>query len=197
MATVANFPLSQIFLQKENTTLRSLSQILFGIVFLSVLARISIPLPFSPVPLTGQTLGVFLISLTFGRTRGSLTLLSYLGLGFAGFPIFSGGLSGLSGALFGPTFGYLIGMFAASIAMGSLADRGFTKTFTQAFAASALGSVMIFSFGLFWLSFFVPKAVLLSAGLLPFVPGDLIKMTLAASMVSTLRNAKAGLKAVS
>src|SRR5688572_9525052 len=113
MANLANLPLSQTLLKLENRNMGSIARIISGIAFISILARISIPLPFSPVPLTGQTFGVFLISLTFGRKMGALTVLSYLGLGFAGLPIFSAGTSGLTGGLLGPTSGYLMGMLFA------------------------------------------------------------------------------------
>jgi biotin transport system substrate-specific component len=155
--------------------------ILMGVVFLAVSAQISMPLPFTPVPLTGQTFGVALVSLLFGRRLGVQTVLAYLIAGAVGLPVFSMAASGL---VWGPTLGYLIGMFAATILVGTLADRGWTKSFWWSYGAAALGSVVIFAFGLVVLSFFIPAKGLLAAGLLPFLPGDILKDMLAAAIAT-------------
>lgn len=153
-----------------------------GVMVLGLLARVSIPLGFTPVPITGQTLGVALIALLWGRARGVTCVAAYLVLGAVGAPLFAFGQSGLS---FGPTAGYLIGMLVASVAMGTLADRGWTKTFLRTWAAAFLGSVITFSFGVLVLSYFIPADKLLMAGVLPFLPGDFVKTLLACWIVST------------
>jgi hypothetical protein len=94
--------------------------------------------------------------------------------------IFAAGKSGLS---LGPTLGYLIGMLAASFVVGGMADKGFSRSFWRAWLAATTGSIFIFSFGLIGLSFFIPKAAILSAGLWPFLPGDILKNILAATLV--------------
>lgn len=152
-----------------------------GIVVLSLLAQIKIPLPWSPVPITGQTFGVALLALSMGRKNGFIITLSYLLLGFSGAPIFAGGSSGLS---IGPTFGYLIGMLFSSIIMGQLKDLGLTTTFFKTLSCAYIGSIVTFSLGLFVLSYFVPNQFLLMAGLFPFLIGDLIKNTIASVIVS-------------
>lgn len=150
-----------------------------GVFFLAVLAQVAIPLPFTPVPITGQTFGVALMSLLFGRKLGIATVASYLIIGASGVPIFAGASFGLT---WGPTLGYLIGMFFAAYAVGSLADRGWTRSWLHAYLAATCGSVIIFSCGMFVLSFFLPSHALITAGFLPFLPGDIIKNSLAAAI---------------
>ena len=163
-----------------------LASVVSGVVAISLLAQVVIPLGFTPVPITGQTFGVMLVSLLWGSRRGALILTAYLATGALGLPVFADAQSGLT---WGPTLGYLIGMGLSAYAIGFLADRGWSKTFTRAFAACMIGSVLIFSSGLLVLSFFIPVGLkqLLLAGFIPFIPGDLIKMTLAASIASKAR----------
>ncbi|MNT20431.1 Biotin transporter BioY [compost metagenome] len=97
-----------------------------------------------------------------------------------GVPLFAFGQAGLS---FGPTSGYIIGMILASAWLGTLADLGWTKTFWRSYAASASASLIVFSCGIYGLSYFLPSEALLSAGLFPYLPGDLIK-TLAACQLA-------------
>jgi len=150
-----------------------------GVVILAAVAQIAIPLPFTPVPITGQTFAVALISLLWGRARGVSVVIIYLGLGFGGLPIFASGKVGS----FGPTTGYLLGMIMASYVMGGLADRGWTKNFWHTWAAAVIGSVCTFAIGLLVLSFYVPKEGLLIQGILPFLPGDFVKSSLASFIV--------------
>ena len=152
-----------------------------GVFLLALTAQISIPLSFTPVPVTGQTFGVALIALLWGRARGVAAVATYLTLGAFGVPLFALGKTGLS---FGPTTGYLVGMFIASIAMGTLADFGWTKTFARTWISAFIGSVITFTCGVIVLSLFVPREALLMAGVLPFIPGDIIKTLLATTIVS-------------
>lgn len=166
----------------SDTSSRAKNEVLFfvsGLAILSLLAQISIHLPWTPVPITGQTLGVSLIALSWGSKRSTTIFASYLVLGALGAPIFAGGHAGLS---FGPTFGYLVGMLFASCAMGYLADNGYTKTFAKTFLTSVLGSLIIFSCGLIVLSRFLPSDKLLVAGLYPFLIGDFIKTSISATL---------------
>lgn len=148
-----------------------------GVLLISLLAQIAIPLPWTPVPITGQTLGVGLVALSWGARRGVAIMLIYLLIGSLGAPIFT---MGKSGFLLGPTMGYLLGMVVASLATGYLADRGYTRGFWTSLLAAYAGSVCTLGLGVAVLSFYVPSEQLLMAGLLPFIPGDLIKNTLAA-----------------
>jgi biotin transport system substrate-specific component len=170
-----------------NKTSHNVIATLAGTVIIAAVAQISIPLPFTPVPITGQTFGVALIALLWGQKRGFASVALYLSLGFSGLPIFA---AGKSGASFGPTSGYLIGMLAAAFLMGTLADRGWTKTFWRTWLAAFCGSGVTFLCGVIVLSFFIPKESLFAAGVLPFIPGDLIKTLLACSIVRQVANAE-------
>ena len=93
-----------------------------GVLALALLAQVALPIPGSPIPVTGQTLGVLLIGTSYGATLGITTFLTYLFIGIAGAPIFAGGAHGLS-RLTGATGGYLVGMLVASFVVGALAGR--------------------------------------------------------------------------
>ncbi len=181
----------QYIIQRGNQIRDNVLFVLAGIISLSLLAQIAIPLPWTPVPITGQTFGVSLIALMWGRKRSVAIVLIYLSLGALGLPIFA---LAKSGFIMGPTIGYLIGMAFASYWMGLLADIGWTKTFLRTWLSAFSGSLIIFSFGILVLSFFIPSKDLLIAGVLPFLPGDFIK-TFSSSLLAhkaqqTLKNKK-------
>lgn len=157
------------------------SAIVGGVILLALLAQVKVVLPWTPVPITGQTFGVAVLALLWGSRLSLATFASYLLLGAAGAPVFAGGVAGLS---VGPTVGYLGGMFIASVVVGYLSDRGWASQFGSALTACYLGSLIIFSCGVFGLSFFIPRDQLFFAGVLPFLPGDLIKNVLAAAIAS-------------
>ncbi|MCM2273155.1 MAG: biotin transporter BioY [candidate division Zixibacteria bacterium] len=148
-------------------------------VLLVACAYIAVPLPFSPVPITGQTFGVLLVAMALGRVRGTGVVLAYLAEGAAGLPVFAGGAAGPQ-VLFGPTGGYLAGFVAAAFVVGAMAEHGWDRTIFRSIVAMTIGYVVIFTFGLAQLSFFVPVATLLAMGLTPFIPGMIIKIALAA-----------------
>jgi biotin transport system substrate-specific component len=142
-------------------------------------AQLEIRLPWTPVPITGQSFAVLLSGAVLGTRRALLAQLLYLAEGAAGLPVFAGGAAG-AGRLVGPSAGYLIAFPLAAAVTGALAERGWDRRFASMLAAMLLGSAVIFAFGLLWLARFVPSQALLATGLLPFLPGDLIKATLAA-----------------
>ncbi|MGE3975234.1 MAG: biotin transporter BioY [Bdellovibrionales bacterium] len=167
---------------KVGTRTRSqLGTVLLGVGLLSLLAQVTIRLPFTPVPITGQTFGVFLVTLLLGRRMATATVISYLGVGAIGLPVFAMGQAGLA---IGPTMGYLLGMLVSSFVVGTLADCGYAKTFLSCLGLGVVSSVCVFGFGLAGLSFFIPSEMLFSAGFIPFIPGDLIK-TVTASLIVT------------
>lgn len=174
--------IAQYLSQRGNTLVANFFAILGGLTILGALAQISISLPHTPVPITGQTLGIAVIALLWGQKRGLAIVASYLALGGLGLPIFA---SGKSGGMIGPTSGYLIGMLFASAWMGFLADRGWTKSFLMTWVATVSGSILIFGFGIYGLSFFVPREGLFSLGVLPFLPGDAIKSLVGTSIVTS------------
>ena len=143
-------------------------------------AQIAVPLPWTPVPITGQTFAVVLSGAVLGARRGSLAQLVYLAEGAAGLPVFAGGAAGLV-KLLGPTGGYLLAFPIAAGLVGALCERGWDRRYLTMLLAMLLGSAVIFALGLVMLARFVPGAALLAQGLLPFVPGDLIKSALAAA----------------
>ena len=151
-----------------------------GVFTLSLLAQVAIPLPFTPVPITGQTLGVLLIGLAFGRRLAVSTMLSYLAVGALGLPVFANARAGL---IFAPTSGYLLGMLLSTWIVGGLADRGWARQPLTLVLTCLISSVCIFGCGLLVLSFFIPMNRLLMSGLYPFLLGDLIKSTTAVLLV--------------
>jgi biotin transport system substrate-specific component len=166
-----------------------LTQSLFlvgGVLFLSALAQIAIPVPGSPVPVTGQTLGVFLIATTYGARLATATFATYLLAAIAGAPLFAPsatlpnhGLARITSA----TGGYLIGMLVATFVLGALADRKADQKFKTSFPALTLGSVIVFAFGLIWLktSLDLSWSATISAGLTPFIFGELLKIAITAT----------------
>lgn len=148
-------------------------------------AYIAINLPFSPVPITGQTFGVLLVAMALGRVRGTAVVTAYLLEGLAGLPVFANGSAG-PGVFAGPTAGYLLGFVVAAALVGWLADRGWDKSFGLSVAAMTLGTAVIFIAGLSWLTQFVPGELLLSAGVTPFLPGAVLKIALASLILPSL-----------
>jgi len=148
-------------------------------LLMAACARIVIPLPFTPAPVTGQTFAVLLTGVVLGMRRGFLATLLYLMEGAVGLPFFANGASGIA-PFFGPTVGYLVAFPFAAALTGFLSERGFDRRPLTAALAMFAGSLLILVVGSLCLSLFVggiAKGFLL--GMLPFVPGDLIKTALA------------------
>lgn len=152
--------------------------VLAGSVLIGLAAQVRIPLPFSPVPVTGQTFAVLLVAAALGRL-GVASALAYLAEGASGLPVFAGGTSGLA-TIGGPTGGYLLGFVLAAAVVGALAERGWDRRLPRALLAMLFGEVAIYACGLVWLARFALPVPLLDAGLIPFIPGDLFKIVLAA-----------------
>jgi biotin transport system substrate-specific component len=142
-------------------------------------ARIALPLPWSPVPLTAQTFAVLLTGAALGARRAALAQALYLVEGTVGLPVFAGGLCGPL-VLAGPTGGFLLAFPLAAAVTGLCAEHGWNRRFGTMLASMLLGSAVILAGGLVALSRFVPADRLLAAGLLPFLPGDVIKALAAA-----------------
>ena len=157
--------------------------VLAGSALIALAAQVRIPLPFSPVPVTGQTFAVLLVAAALGRL-GLASVIAYLVEGAIGLPVFAGGGFGVA-TIVGPTGGYLIGFAAAAALVGSAAERGWDRHPVTALSAMLLGEVAIYACGLAWLARFPLPVSLLDAGLIPFIPGDLFKMALAALALPT------------
>ena len=162
--------------------LRSLILIVAGSLLLAALAQIEIVLPFTPVPITGQTFGVLLVGAVLGSKRGAAAMILYITEGAAGLPFFAGGGSGM-GILTGATAGYLAGFVMAAYVIGWLAERGLERSVRTSIIPFLVGTVIIYAFGVAWLSIVVggfSKA--LTLGVVPFLLGDAVKL-IAASLV--------------
>jgi len=149
---------------------------------IALLAQIAVPLPFTPVPVTMQTLGVFLAAALLGARRGTLAVITYIAEGAAGLPFFAGGSFGII-KLIGPTGGYLAGFVIAAFAVGLLSERGWTKSIPRIAVMYLLGTAAIYGLGLMHLSRFVPANQLVAAGFAPFMLGEMFKLSLAISIM--------------
>jgi biotin transport system substrate-specific component len=147
-------------------------------------AQISIPIPGSPVPVTGQTFAVLLSAAAIGPVRGALAQLLYVGLALVGMPVLAHGASG-SSVVFGATGGYLLGFVVASVAVGYLARAGWSRTPVRVFVAYLAGSAIIYAFGVPVLLHVSgqPLSWAIYYGMTVFLVGDLIKAALAAGIL--------------
>ena len=132
------------------------------------------------VPITGQTFAVLLSGAVLGSKRGTASMLVYLGAGVVGLPVFAP-----EGAIAGASRGYLIGFVLAAAIVGYLVERGWGRNPLKLLAAMFMGEVAIYAVGLPWLALYVPGNKVLEWGLTPFIPGDAIKMVMAALAVPT------------
>jgi len=159
--------------------IRSLYLIVLGSLLIAALAQIEIVLPFTPVPITGQTFGVLLIGAALGSKRGVVAMILYITEGAMGLPFFAGGASGL-GILTGATAGYLVGFVGATYVVGWLAEQGLERSVRTSIIPFIVGTFIIYACGVTWLSFIVgsfSKAITL--GFIPFLLGDAIKLVAA------------------
>jgi len=155
-----------------------------GSLLIALLAQVAIPLPFTPVPITGQTLGVLLVGMLLGRRLGAMSIVAYLAEGAMGLPFFAGGKAGA--ALFvGATGGYLMGFVFAAALVGWLAERGWDRSVLKSLAAMTLGTALIFVCGLIWLSTLIGFQKAVMFGVVPFLPGAAVKITLAGLLLPT------------
>jgi biotin transport system substrate-specific component len=190
-AAALNRPLVGHFVPAEGTPrIAALVALAFlGTLILWASARISVP--FWPVPMTLQTGAVALLAAAYGARLGTATVLLYLAEGAAGLPVFSGG--GGIAYLAGPTGGFLVGFAAAAAIIGWFAERGFDRSPFELFGVMLLGDVVVFVLGVTWLAAFavlpsgntgIGLEAAMNGGVAPFILGDLLKLALAASMVT-------------
>lgn len=171
---------------------------LAGSALIAGLAQVSFHLPFTPVPVTGQTLGVLLVGAAYGPGLGAATLGLYLLWGVVGLPVFAPnatgshdtGLAVLSGASL--TGGYLWGFVLAAAVVGWLARRGWDRSLRSSIGVMLLGSIVIYAAGVPWLYHALPHDIdgapvtletALSFGLYPFIIGDALKLLVAAGLL--------------
>jgi len=157
--------------------------IMSGVLLLVGSSYVALPLSWTPVPITLQTFVIFLLGACLGSKRGTLAVLLYLIEGVYGMPFFASGGAGW-GAILGPTGGYLVGFGIATFCIGWLLEKGCRKQFLTTGMAMLLGLGIIYTCGTLWLALFVgfPSAIML--GMVPFFAADLIKLIMAATLVS-------------
>ena len=167
-------------LMPRTTALANAVLVVSGVFALAILAQIAIPVPGSPVPVTGQTLGVLLIGTAYGSTLGVTTFALYLLAGIAGAPVFANNGFGIDRVI-GATGGYLIGMLVATYVVGQLARLRLDQKFLTALPSMLIGTVITFTFGLVWLQQYTSKdwAWTINAGLTPFIVGEVLKIAIA------------------
>lgn len=181
--------------------LRDAARVAAANLLLVLCAWIALPLPWTPVPVTGQTFGVMLVAVLLGAQRGALVLGLYLLEGLAGLPVFQPfGAPGVA-RLFGPTGGYLLSYPAAAFVTGWLVERWCNgDSSLKLFAALVPGQVLTFAMGCAWLALMpmpAPSGAVAAmgwsraflAGVAPFVLGDVIKMALVAAAVRGVESA--------
>lgn len=172
--------LSNRYFPRTPEWVRSLYLIVLGSLLLAALAQIEIVLPFTPVPITGQTFGVLLIGAALGSKRAAASMILYITEGGMGLPFFAGGASGL-GILTGATAGYLIGFVVAAYVIGLLAERGLERNMRTSIIPFLVGTVIIYVFGVVWLSIMLGSlGQAFTLGVVPFLLGDAIKLIAAA-----------------
>jgi biotin transport system substrate-specific component len=184
MTTLAPTLSNRLF-PRLHPLVRELMLIVGGSLFVALLAQVKIVLPFTPVPITGQTLGVLLVGALLGSKRGAAALVLYVAEGTLGLPFFAGGGAGPA-YLLGPTGGYLIGFVAAAFVVGLLCERGLERSWHTAILPFAVGSLVIYACGASWLAVFVGAQKALALGVLPFIMGDALKALLAALVLPAL-----------
>ena len=171
--------LSTRYFPNISSRARDIFLVTAGSLLVAALAQIEIPLPFTPVPITGQTFGVLLIGAALGSKRGAAALILYIIEGGMGLPFFAGGGRGL-GILTGATAGYLAGFVVAAYVIGLLAERGLERSIRTSIIPFIVGTVIIYLFGVAWLGIFLKSySKAIEFGLLPFLVGDAIKLILA------------------
>ncbi|MFF5478365.1 biotin transporter BioY [Streptomyces sp. NPDC012935] len=162
---------------------RDIALVVGGAVFTGLAAQIAVPVPGSPVPVTGQTLAVLLVGTALGAGRGFLSLALYALAGIAGVPWFAEGTSGAAA----PSFGYILGMILASTVVGALARRGADRTALRTAGAMLLGEAIIYAVGVPYLALAtgMSATAAIAAGLTPFLIGDALKAALAMGALPT------------
>ncbi|MCP4257877.1 MAG: biotin transporter BioY [Planctomycetes bacterium] len=168
--------------EKVSGAIYDIALVIGGSLLIALSARAKVMLPFSPIPVTAQTFAVLMIGTLLGAKLGSLAVIAYIIEGILGLPFFTSGAG--YAALLGWTGGYLVGFIPAAYLTGFLAQKGWDKRIGTTILAMILGNLVIYTFGLLWLTHLmgISKTVL-SEGLYLFIFGDLLKIALAAALL--------------
>ncbi|MFF9620259.1 biotin transporter BioY [Streptomyces griseosporeus] len=162
---------------------RDAALVLGGAALTGLAAQISVPIPGTPVPVTGQTFAALLVGTSLGAGRGFLSLALYALAGIAGVPWFAGGASGAAA----PSFGYVLGMLLAATVVGALARRGGDRNVWRTAGTMILGEAIIYAVGVPYLALAtgMTASAAIAAGLTPFLIGDALKAALAMGLLPT------------
>ncbi|MFE0375942.1 biotin transporter BioY [Streptomyces inhibens] len=162
---------------------RDAALVLGGAALTGIAAQIAVPVPGSPVPVTGQTFAALLVGASLGAGRGLLSLALYALAGIAGMPWFAAGTSGAGGA----TFGYILGMLLAATVVGALARRGGDRGVLRTAGTMAAGTALIYAVGVPYLALSTGMSFgqAVAVGLVPFLIGDALKAALAMGALPT------------
>ncbi|MFE0731531.1 biotin transporter BioY [Streptomyces antibioticus] len=160
---------------------RDIALVAGGAALTGLAAQIAVPIPGSPVPVTGQTFAALLVGTTLGTRRGFLSLALYALAGVAGVPWFAGGTSGAAAV----SFGYILGMILASAAVGALARRGADRNVWRMAGTMLIGEAIIYAVGVPYLAYAADMSLsaAVAAGLTPFLIGDAVKAALAMGLL--------------
>ena len=167
--------------------LSPLVSILLGSFLIAILAQISIPIPFSPVPITGQTIGIVIVGVILGPWNGALAVISYIFEGALGLPVFANFSSGLH-VIIGPTAGYIWSFILGAFLIGILDRLGLTSNFILSFLSCLTVTTLILIFGAMYLAVFQGNLEsALAMGFYPFLVGDFVKSFLSALIIVGLK----------
>jgi biotin transport system substrate-specific component len=165
--------------------LRGAGIVLAGSLLVALCARVALPLPFTPVPLTLQPFAVLVLGMLLAPRLAATTLAAYLVEGAAGLPVFAPGAAGVSGLahLLGPTGGYLLSYPIAAFAVAAL-WRASRRSFSWSLISAAAGNLIILSIGALWLSIYKHAfaGAVLTQAVIPFLPGDALKVIVAGTI---------------
>ncbi len=161
---------------------RSAALVLGAAALTGLAAQVSVPVPGSPVPVTGQTFAVLLVGAALGPWRAAASMALYLAAGFAGVPWFAGAATG---SIHAPTLGYLVGFILAGAVVGRCAQLGADRSPWKTALTMVLGNLVVYAIGVTWLalSLHAPAGTALSLGLRPFLLGDALKIALASGLL--------------
>ncbi|MFI9549663.1 biotin transporter BioY [Streptomyces sp. NPDC052016] len=160
---------------------RDVALVLGGAALTGLAAQIAVPVPGSPVPVTGQTFAALLVGTSLGARRGFLSLALYALAGVAGVPWFAEGTSGATAV----SFGYVLGMILASTVVGALARRGADRGVWRMAGTMLVGEAIIYAVGVPYLAYAadISASAAIAAGLTPFLIGDALKAALAMGLL--------------
>lgn len=166
----------------RGTLLMQALHVVLGGIFLSLIAQIAFPLPWTDVPLTFQSLAVLLLAMTLGKKKAALSVLTYLAQATYGLPVLAGGLVNPAWMV-GPRAGYLVGFLAAAYLVGALLEKQKVQGFIWSLTSLALGELTILMLGSLWLALFVGWQNAFMMGFFPFLLNAGIKIMLASSLI--------------